>query len=230
MWKLRSGLTYANVMATIAVFLVLGGGSAVALSGSNTVFTDDIANDTQPAGGGNPAGGLVAADLRPGSVGSSEVAAGSVSPGKLGTFPAVHATTTASVSTTNGATKIVPFNSERYDTANMHSTTTNNHILKAPINGKYLVTANIIWDFNSTGVRILKVERVNSSGTLVRDVGGSRQVASGQSNQSVSGIVDLAAGEGVQMSVIQDSGGSLNLAHSVGTNNYPDLVLTFLHP
>jgi hypothetical protein len=66
-------LTYANVMATIAVFLVLGGGSAVALSGSNTVFTDDVADDTQPAGGGNPAGGLVAADLRPSSVGSSEV-------------------------------------------------------------------------------------------------------------------------------------------------------------
>ena len=43
------------------------------MSGSNTVFTDDIANDTQPAGGRNPAGGLVAADLRPNSVGSSEV-------------------------------------------------------------------------------------------------------------------------------------------------------------
>ena len=27
MWKLRSGLTYANVMATIAVFLALGGGA-----------------------------------------------------------------------------------------------------------------------------------------------------------------------------------------------------------
>jgi hypothetical protein len=74
MRRIRDHLTYANVMATIAVFLVLGGGSAVALSGSNTVFTDDIANDTQPASGGNPAGGLQAADLRPNSVGSSEAA------------------------------------------------------------------------------------------------------------------------------------------------------------
>ena len=74
MRHIRRHLTYANVMATIAVFLVLTGGTAVALSGSNTVFTDDIANDTVPASGGNPAGGLAAADLRPGSVGSSEVA------------------------------------------------------------------------------------------------------------------------------------------------------------
>ena len=74
MRHIRRHLTYANVMATIAVFLVLTGGTAVALSGSNTVFTDDIANDTVPASGGNPAGGLVAADLRPSSVGSSEVA------------------------------------------------------------------------------------------------------------------------------------------------------------
>jgi hypothetical protein len=73
MRRISSHLTYANVMVTILAFIVLTGGTAVALSGTNTVFTDDIANDTQPASGGNPAGGLVAADLRPNSVGSSEV-------------------------------------------------------------------------------------------------------------------------------------------------------------
>ena len=66
--------SHTTVVAYIALFLVLSGGTAVALAGANTVFTDDIANDTQPASGGNPAGGLVAADLRPNSVGSSEVA------------------------------------------------------------------------------------------------------------------------------------------------------------
>jgi hypothetical protein len=70
--RLRSHLTYANVMVTILAFIVLTGGTAVALSGANTVFTDDIADDTVPAGGGNPAGGLIAADLRPNSVGTSE--------------------------------------------------------------------------------------------------------------------------------------------------------------
>ena len=76
--KLRRRLTYANVMSTLAVSLALaGGGTAVALSGSNTVFSDDIANDnfnSQSEG----QGGLVASDLRAGSVGSSEVANGTL--------------------------------------------------------------------------------------------------------------------------------------------------------
>jgi hypothetical protein len=78
---------FANVMVTILAFIVLGGGSAVALSGSNTVFSDDIVdnqvfsadvrNDTLGTGG------LAASDLRPGSVGSSEVANGSLASGDL---------------------------------------------------------------------------------------------------------------------------------------------------
>jgi hypothetical protein len=75
--------SHATVVAYIALFLVLTGGTAVALSGTNTVFTDDIANDTQPASGGNPAGGLQAADLRPGSVGTSEVTNSSLGLGDL---------------------------------------------------------------------------------------------------------------------------------------------------
>ncbi len=37
MRHIRQHLTYANVMATLAVFLVLGGGTAAALHGHNTV-------------------------------------------------------------------------------------------------------------------------------------------------------------------------------------------------
>jgi hypothetical protein len=81
--RIRRHLSFANVASAIALFVALGGGTAVALSGSNTVFTDDIANDTQPASGGNPAGGLVAADLRPNSVGTSEVINRSLTGGDL---------------------------------------------------------------------------------------------------------------------------------------------------
>jgi len=68
----------SNIIGYIALFFALSTGSAVALNGSNTVFTDDIVdnqvfsadvrNDTLAGGG------LGAADLRAGSVGSSEVA------------------------------------------------------------------------------------------------------------------------------------------------------------
>jgi hypothetical protein len=75
--RIRSHLTYANVMATIAVFLVLSGGTAIALTGSNTVFSDDIVNDqvfsADVRSDTLAGGGLTAADLRPASVGRSEV-------------------------------------------------------------------------------------------------------------------------------------------------------------
>jgi hypothetical protein len=224
----------SNIVGYIALFFALSTGSAVALSGTNTVdsgdiidnqvYSADVRNDTLSGGG------LAAADLRPSSVGGSEVKAGAVTPGKLGGFPAVHATTTASVPTANGSGLTVPLDNELYDTANMHSTTTNNHILKAPIAGIYLATANVLWTFNDTGPRILGIDKVNSSGTFIRDVAEARQLANGDTGQSASGIVDLAAGEGVRMTVIQSSGGALYLVHNAGTDTYPDLVLTFLHP
>jgi len=85
----------AMVIALIALFVSLGG-TAAALSGSNTVFSDDIVdnqvfsadvrNDTLAGGG------LGAADLKPSSVGTSEVAANSLNGGDinesgLGTVP-----------------------------------------------------------------------------------------------------------------------------------------------
>jgi hypothetical protein len=64
---IRSHLTYANVMATIAVFLVLSGGTAVALTGSNTVFSDDIVN-----------GEVKVADIGQAAVATDEIANGQV--------------------------------------------------------------------------------------------------------------------------------------------------------
>jgi hypothetical protein len=61
MRRIREHLTYANVMATIAVFLVLGGGSAVALSGTNTVQSDDL----------GPGAQVKAPDVATGAVGSA---------------------------------------------------------------------------------------------------------------------------------------------------------------
>jgi hypothetical protein len=47
MRRIRSKLTYANVMATLAVFLVLSGGTAAALHGHNTVQSDDLGPGAQ---------------------------------------------------------------------------------------------------------------------------------------------------------------------------------------
>jgi hypothetical protein len=44
---LRSHLTFANVVSVIALFVAIGGGSAVALNGVNTVQSDDLGPGAQ---------------------------------------------------------------------------------------------------------------------------------------------------------------------------------------
>jgi hypothetical protein len=94
---IRSHLTYANVISTLALFLVLSGGVVYAANtvGSADVIDNslqsadlkdnagvksaDVVNDTTTGGG------LAAADLRPSSVGSSEVATDSLGAADLAT-------------------------------------------------------------------------------------------------------------------------------------------------
>ena len=88
-------LTYANVMSTLAVVLVIGGGAAYAANtvfstdivdgqvkiadiGQGAVATSEVLNDTASGGG------LAAADLRSGSVGTAEVADQSLKGADLG--------------------------------------------------------------------------------------------------------------------------------------------------
>jgi hypothetical protein len=67
----------SNVVGYVALFFAVSGSTAWALSGSNTVFSDDIVNDQVYSGDVRndtlAGGGLTAPDLRKGSVGSSEV-------------------------------------------------------------------------------------------------------------------------------------------------------------
>jgi len=91
---MRSHLTYANVMATAAVFMALGGGTtAVALSGSNTVQSDDLGPGAQVKAAdvaGNAVNGadvvdesLTGADIKNGQVKGADIGAGEVRGGNV---------------------------------------------------------------------------------------------------------------------------------------------------
>jgi len=68
MRRIRQHLTYVNVMATLAVFLVLGGGTAAALHGHNTVQSDDL----------GPGAQVKAADVANNAVNGANIADNSV--------------------------------------------------------------------------------------------------------------------------------------------------------
>ena len=76
--RLRSSLTYANVMATLAVFLVLGGGTAVALNGSNTVQSDDLGPGAQVKAPDVAANAVNSADVVNESLTSADIKNGQV--------------------------------------------------------------------------------------------------------------------------------------------------------
>jgi hypothetical protein len=67
--KLRSHLTYANVISTLCLFLLLGGGTAYAV---DTVFSSDIKD-----------GEVMTPDLASGSVNNTKVANSAVNSGKV---------------------------------------------------------------------------------------------------------------------------------------------------
>jgi hypothetical protein len=75
-------LNYANVVSTLALFLALSGGTALALTGSNTVTSDDIVNGQVKTGdlaGSSVATGKVAdnsllpQDIKPNSLGGARI-------------------------------------------------------------------------------------------------------------------------------------------------------------
>jgi hypothetical protein len=93
--SIRTRLTYANVMSTIAVFLVLGGGAAFAAAqlGKNTVGTKQLKKNAVTAakiksGAVNSAkvadGSLTGVDIADGSIGGGDIADLAISTAKLG--------------------------------------------------------------------------------------------------------------------------------------------------
>ena len=228
---LRSHLTYANVMATIAVFLVLGGGTAVALNGSNTVFSDDIVdNQVYSSDVRNDAlsgGGLAAPDLRANSVGSSEVTNGSLGTGELShSIPAARVTRSSAQSIPDSLNTNLAFDQERYDTAGVHDNATNNSRLTAPVTGIYAVTAQFTWGGSAgTGCRFAGVMK-NGSTLIARS-----QQLPGDDDENITTQVRLAAGDYVEVLVLQTSGGSLTVAaNGIAQQFTPEFSMTWLAP
>lgn len=72
MKQIRKRLTYANVMSSIAVFLVIGGGAAFAALGKNTVGSKQLKKNS-----------VTAAKIKKNAINAAKIKASSVTTGKL---------------------------------------------------------------------------------------------------------------------------------------------------
>ena len=158
-----------------------------------------------PAGTNASLNGVAAGgDLTGSSFPNLVLAPGAVTPGKIGTIPAVNAFQATPVNfPTGNPSTVAGLNSERIDTANMHSSTSR---LTAPISGIYQVSGHVNWAANNVGERIVDLYKGGSQVySMTADDNNENLVMV----QPFAGLIRLNAGEYVEFFLFQDSGGNL---------------------
>jgi hypothetical protein len=117
------------------------------------------------------------------------------------------------------------FDTNRIDTYTGHSTTSNNTRYTCQAAGYYWVHGQCSWAANATGVRALELAK---NGTAIIDTEDLQQTANlaGQT-QHVMGIVQLAAGDYLELWAYQSSGAALSTSSS--GNWQPNLSGFWLH-
>lgn len=167
-------------------------------------------------------------EISPGAVGASEVANGSLGTAEFASsIPSARVTRSFNQGIPNDDEVVLNFNSERYDTAGMHSNSANLSRLTAPVDGIYLVTAQVQWDVNGFGQRTLGLER-NGVVALARDrrVPGTDPVDAPA--VTLTTVASLEAGDFVEAEVFQNSGGNLSVLR-IGEES-PEFTMTWLAP
>jgi len=114
---------------------------------------------------------------------------------------------TTQTKTTGTSLSALSANSENYDNDSMHSTVTNNSRITIQTAGRYEVGVVLSWAASATGNRALAFT-VNGTTDYVVDI--RTGTASNSTAISGSRTLVLAAGDYVEPSVWQSSGGDLN--------------------
>ena len=162
--------------------------------------------DTGPVG---PATGPAGGDLT-GNFPNPAIASGAVTPSKLGTFPAVRARNDAIQTIPNNSGTLLTLGVEDFDSQNLHDNAINNNRLTAPIAGLYHITASVRWHANTAGRRVLGISH-NDAATIARDTVSPNNTSTFGPEQDADTLFRMSAGDFVDVSVFQDSGGPLNV-------------------
>lgn len=110
------------------------------------------------------------------------------------------------LSTANNTAIALTFDTERYDTASIHSS--NSSQLVAPRAGVYQIAGNVRWDGSTTGKRDLYI-RLNGGDAIAYTI--LTPTVDNAMAQNVSTIYYLVAGDYVELYVYQNSGGALDV-------------------
>ncbi len=166
-------------------------------------------------------------DVFNGSITGADLGAATVAPSNLAQIPSARVRRTSTQSIPNGTFTAIQLTSETWDHQGLHSSV-NNSRLTAPIDGVYLITANVFWAGNSTGGRDLGI---SINGNFVAFDARPATSAISEAPLSVSTVYLMSAGDFAEAKVEQTSGGALNLdVGSGGSETSPEVSMTWLGP
>jgi len=118
--------------------------------------------------------------------------------------------TDITIPTAGGPQTKLPFDSERWDTDDIHDTAVmNNKKLTAQTAGKYYIFAHIVWDTNSAGYRSLGI-LLNGSTVIAEQRGGIAD-PNVPISMSVGTHYELTVGDYVEVQVSQNSGSPIDI-------------------
>src|ERR671918_514763 len=207
--RARQRLTYANVVASLCLFLVVSGGTAVALKGTNRVNSRDIVD-----------GAVNGRDIRNGEIGTIEIGNREIAPVDRAPVPAGRVSQPHGAPGCEGGQSVsdataepLLFAVEEFDQDATHVSdpgcvNPNRSRLTAPLAGLYVIDATVEWPASNAGTRTLSV-RENGLTSLASDrtdaVDGAATV------QSVQTLDRLEQGAFIQAVVRKTGGGSLTI-------------------
>lgn len=118
--------------------------------------------------------------------------------------------------------------SERWDNAGVHSTTTNTSRLTAPKDGIYSVVGSLGWEVEISGTSTTYFLAIRVNGTTI--YGADWYPVAFQSEGTVSAQVKLAAGDYVELACYQQSGKAIETAGPAKSNfqNGVELAMTWM--
>lgn len=123
--------------------------------------------------------------------------------------PACRVFNSATIShTTSAAYQALTYDSERFDNATMHSTSSNQSRIIATAAGKYVVGGGLEFAASATGQRNAAL-KINGATFVGQDGGGS--TGGGGINCNPSAFYSFAVSDYVEMLGYQNSGGALNM-------------------
>jgi len=115
------------------------------------------------------------------------------------------------------------FNSERWDSDGIHSTSSNTSRLTCQTAGKYLVSADIQWAVGATATRIMRVYLNGATPVSTVNVG---PVSQGYPALNTATVLDLDIGDYIEVKVWQNTGGSK--AVSASAQHSPEFMMVLL--